>query len=73
MPLGLSRDIYRSTRAGIRYLAGLHYEQQGHLEWIHSETGVRTLRDEFAKVAAHNEQHLGQIRTALGRPQSVPG
>ena len=66
MPLELSRDIYRSTRAGTRYLAALHYTQHGHLEWVHSETGVRTLRDELDKVAAHNEHHLGQIRAALG-------
>jgi len=66
MPLELSRDIYRSTRAGTRYLAALHYTQHGHLEWVHSETGVRTLRDELDKVATHNEHHLGQIRAALG-------
>jgi hypothetical protein len=46
MHLDLSRDPYRSTRAGIRYLAGIHYETSGHLEWIHSETGA------FAMVAA---------------------
>jgi hypothetical protein len=27
---------------------------------------VRTLKDEFDKVASHNEHHLGQIRLALG-------
>jgi hypothetical protein len=31
----------------------------------HSQTGLRTLKDEFDKVAAHNENHLGQIATAL--------
>jgi hypothetical protein len=71
MPLELSREIYRSTRAGIRYLAALHYVKDGHLEWVHSETGVRTLRDELDKVAAHNEHHLGQIRIALGQAQKV--
>ena len=67
MPLELSREIYRATRAGTRYLAERHYEKDGHLEWVHSETGVRTLRDEFDKVAAHNEHHLRQIRMALER------
>jgi uncharacterized damage-inducible protein DinB len=67
MPLDLSREIYRSTRAGIRHLAARHYDKDGQLEWIHSNTGLRTLRDELDKVAAHNEHHLGQIRTALGR------
>ena len=65
MPLELSREIYRSTRAGTRYLAARHYLKDGHLEWVHSETGVRTLRDELDKVAAHNEHHLEQIRSAL--------
>jgi hypothetical protein len=35
------------------------------LEFIHSETGIRTLREEFDKVAAHNQQHLAQIEMAL--------
>lgn len=69
MPLELSREIYRSTRAGIRHLAALHYVKDGQLEWVHSETGVRTLRDELDKVAAHNEHHLRQIRMALGQPR----
>ncbi|HUF51273.1 MAG TPA: DinB family protein [Longimicrobiales bacterium] len=68
MPLDLSRDLYSSARAGIRYLAGVHYETSGHLEWIHSETGLRTLKDEFDKVAEHNAHHLRQIRAALARP-----
>jgi len=33
---------------------------------VHSETGLRTLQDEFDKVANHNEQHLKQIAAALG-------
>lgn len=66
MPLALSRDLYASTRAALRYYATKHYESNGHLEWIHSETGVRTLKDEFDKIAAHNAHHLRQIRTALG-------
>jgi len=28
-------------------------------------TGVRTLKDEFDKVASHNAHHLNQIRMAL--------
>lgn len=65
LPLDLSRQVYLSTRAGITYYARIHYETLGHLEWIHSETGVRTLKEEFDKVAGHNEHHLRQIRTAL--------
>jgi hypothetical protein len=68
-PLDMSRRIYESVRSAIIYYARLHYEGKGHLEFVHSVTGVRTLKDEFDKVAAHNEHHLEQIRRALrGRP-----
>jgi hypothetical protein len=65
MPLDLSRSIYDSVRAGIIHLARLHYDTRGHLEFVHSETGIRTLKAEFDKVAAHNEHHLEQIESAL--------
>jgi hypothetical protein len=45
--------------------ARLNYESRGHLEYVHSETGVRTLKMEFDKVVAHNERHLQQIEVAL--------
>lgn len=65
LPLDLSKRIYSSVRDGIVYQARLHYENSGHLEFVHSEAGVRTLRQEFDKVAAHNEHHLEQIKRAL--------
>ena len=65
MPLDLSRGIYEATRAGVIHLAREHYERSGHREFIHSETGVRTLKEEFDKVATHNEEHLKQIEVAL--------
>lgn len=65
LPLELSKHIYSSVRDAIIYHAHLHYEGSGHLEFVHSETGIRTLRQEFDKVAAHNEHHLEQIKTAL--------
>ena len=61
----LSKQTYASVRSGIIYYARLHYGSSGHLEFVHSETGVRTLKQEFDKVAAHNEHHLAQIRMAL--------
>jgi DinB family protein len=65
VPLELSRRVYESVRNAIIYHAGLHYERRGQLEFVHSVTGVRTLKDEFDKVASHNAHHLNQIRTAL--------
>ncbi|MFN2601480.1 MAG: DinB family protein [Gemmatimonadaceae bacterium] len=64
-PLDISRRMYESVRDAIIYYTGLHYEKRGHLEFVHSATGVRTLGDELEKVAAHNEHHLEQIRLAL--------
>jgi len=65
MPLDLSRRIYDAVRAGIIYQARLHYDRSGHLEFVHSETGIRTLQAEFDKIAAHNDHHLQQIDLAL--------
>jgi len=65
VPLDISRRVYESVRNAIIYCASAYYEEKGHLEFVHSVTGMRTLKDEFDKVAAHNENHLSQIRTAL--------
>jgi len=64
-PLEMARSIYESVRAAMIFYARLHYTQDGHLEFVHSVTGVRTLKDEFDKTASHNEHHLSQIRRAL--------
>ena len=64
-PLEMARGIYESVRAAMIFYARLHYEKEGHLEFVHSLTGVRTLKDEFDKTASHNEHHLSQIRRAL--------
>lgn len=65
MPLEISRRIYEAVREGIIYQARMHYESDGQREFVHSETGVRTLKMELDKVASHNEQHLQQIELAL--------
>ena len=54
IPLDQSRRIYEAVRAGIIHQARMNYESKGHLEFVHSQTGVRTLKNEFDKVAAHN-------------------
>lgn len=51
LPLDLSRRIYE----GIICQARLHYEKDGHREFVHSLTGVRSLKDEFDRVVSHNE------------------
>ena len=72
LPLEMPRRIYESVREAMIYYAGLHYEKNGHLEFVHSMTGVRTLKDEFEKTATHNEHHLCQIRTALTAADTPP-
>jgi len=72
MPLDGSRRVFEAVRAAIIHQAGLHYEKSGQREYVHSETGVRTLKDEFDKVAWHNEHHLGQIELALASPRLAP-
>jgi hypothetical protein len=66
VPLDISRRVYESVRNAVIYYAGRFYESKGRLEFVHSVTGVRTLKNEFDKVASHNEHHLEQIRSALG-------
>jgi hypothetical protein len=65
LPLEVSRRVYEAARAAVIHYAGQHYEKSGHLEFVHSVTGVRTLKQELDKVASHNEHHLGHIRKAL--------
>jgi hypothetical protein len=65
LPLDISKRVYEPTRAAIIHYVGLHYERNGTLEFVHSVTGLHTLRDLLEWVASHNEHHLGQIRIAL--------
>ena len=65
VPLDMYRRVYESVRNAIIYYAARFYDTKGQLEFVHSVTGVRTLKDEFDKVAWHNQHHLDQIRQAL--------
>ncbi len=65
LPVDISRRIYEPVRVAIIHYARLHYERNGKLEFVHSVTGLRTLKYEFDYVASHNEHHLEQIRAAL--------
>jgi hypothetical protein len=64
-PLALSRGLYTANRQSIIYLAEKYYERLGETEFIHNQAGKKTLKQEFEKVASHNEGHLVQIRQAL--------
>ena len=66
LSLEVARALYVATRARTIELAKLYYGSHGTNEYIHSETGKRTVKDEFDKVAWHTEHHLGQMGVALG-------
>ena len=65
MDLAVNAQIYSHVRDAIILLAERFYESHGGNEYVHSETGLRTVKDEFDKVAWHNEHHLKQIDAAL--------
>ena len=71
VPLELSRNIYVSSREATIYYARLHYDSSDAIKFVHSETGIRTLKDEFDKVAWHNRHHLGAIEKALSLTSAV--
>ncbi len=64
-PLEVNKAIYKATRAAVIHLAQQHYEGAADKEFVHSATGLRTLKDEFDKVVWHNQRHLDQIAQAL--------
>lgn len=64
-PLDLARRVFEPTRDAIIHHARRHYEKSDAIAFVHSETGLRTLKDEFDKVVWHNRLHLEQIERAL--------
>ena len=64
--LANSKVLFTAVRIGVIELAEKYYHTHGHHQYVHSETGIRTLKDEFDKVVWHNEGHLKQIREAIG-------
>ena len=67
----ISRHIYTAVREGVIHYARAHYETSGQLEYVYSETGVRTHKEEFDKVVWHNQGHLEQIRKAVGSSRGI--
>lgn len=64
-PLEISNSLYSANRKSIIFLADKYYEKNGDMEFVHSQSGISTLKDEFDKVAKHNLSHLNQIELAL--------
>ena len=68
VPLELARSLYTTSRDGVVHCARRHYDRSGDVTFVHSVTGLRTLKDEFDKVVSHNELHLGHVERALRAP-----
>lgn len=64
-PLEISKSLFSANRQSIIFLAEKYYELLGDKEFVHSETGVRTLKQEFDKIVNHNKGHIEQIKFAL--------
>jgi hypothetical protein len=63
--LELAKSIYVSSREGNLHYARRHYDGGDAITFVHSVTGLRTLKDEFDEVAAHNQHPVDQIERAL--------
>jgi uncharacterized damage-inducible protein DinB len=64
-PLHGKREIFSLAREMNKDLVTQFYDELGHREFVHSRTGLRTLKMEFEKVALHNRNHNEQIKLAL--------
>ena len=64
-PLSLSKQVFSSIRDSVIYLAEKHYVGSEEKKFFHTAAGIRTLKQEFDKVAQHNFDHLKQIEIAL--------
>lgn len=65
VPLDMAKNIFFTSRDAIIYYARQRYLNSDQISFVHSEMGLRTLKDEFDKVVWHNQQHLANIKTAL--------
>ncbi len=63
--LELAQRLYETSREAIIDFARRYYDRSAQYPFVHSETGLRTLRDEIEKVVWHNDKHLKQIGDAL--------
>ena len=63
--LQLARSVFIANRDAVIHLARRYYDGSREIPFVHSEMGLRSLADEFEKVAWHNKKHLEQIQRAL--------
>lgn len=66
-PLKNKKQIFELFRELNYELIDTFYDRYCEKQFVHNETGIRTLKDEFEKVASHNLGHNQQIEIALTR------
>jgi DinB superfamily len=66
-PLKNKRQVFEICRDLNYELIDNFYEKYSEKEFVHSEEGLRTLKDEFEEVATHNQRHNQQIEMALAK------
>ncbi len=59
------KELYSLCREMNNQLIEKYYDSFHQKEFVHNETGLRTLQIEFEKVALHNQSHNDQIKMAL--------
>lgn len=64
-PLTGKKELYSICREMNYQIIEKYYDQYKSKEFVHNETGLRTLQMEFEKVALHNQSHNEQIKIAL--------
>ncbi len=66
-PIAPSRALFAAGRAAVIQYATMFLESRGEAQFVHSQHGPMTLRQQFEKIASHNAKHVGHIRAALRR------
>jgi len=69
-PLKNKKQLYKICRELNCELVEKYYDRFCEKEFVHSITGVWTLKVEFERVATHNQSHIKQIETALAKGKS---
>ncbi|MBK9727031.1 MAG: DinB family protein [Saprospiraceae bacterium] len=64
-PLTGKKELYSICREMNYKLIEKYYDEYNQKEFVHNETGLRTLQIEFEKVALHNKSHNVQMKIAL--------
>jgi hypothetical protein len=65
-PLGNKKQVFAACRELNIQLVRDCYDAFADTQFVHSQTGLRTAREEFEKVALHNQGHIAQVQKALG-------